>query len=220
MKKLLSFLFATMMAVGMYAGQNLVVNGDFSNGTDGWELNYQTKADTNIYVISTTDGLEVSQPTKASGRLDITQDIPVEKGETYTLSFEYKATHQKFRIWSFLVSDNDVWVYFTDDAKTDSLRTYNGYFAVADGWTTVSYPFSVPDVDTIPTFRLQFRVYKQAGFVSSLKNVSVVKQGGEDTPTSLQLTDIQAVPTKFIKDGHMYFNKEDMVFDAAGNRVK
>ena len=219
MKKFTSFLFALFVGMSVFAQGNLVTNGDFQNGTDGWELTYQKPADQNVYAITTNEGLQVAQTTAAAGRLDISQDIAVERKAEYILSFEYKATHKKFRIWSFLVSNNDAWVYFTDDAKTDSLRTYNDYFAVADGWTKLSYPFSVPDVDTIPTFRLMFRVYKQANCVANLRNVQVIKQV-DDVVTGIENTKAVRRSEKYIKDGRLYFRHEDNVYDIFGTVVE
>lgn len=218
MKKFLSFLFALFMGLNAMAANN-VINGDFSDGTNGWTISMKN-ADTAVYQITTSeDGLQIYQKVKAGDRLDITQDIAVEKNAQYILSFDYKATHKKFRIWSFLVSDNDVWVYFTDNAQTDSLRTYNDYFAVTDEWRNISYPISVPDVDSIHIFRLQFRCYKQAGCTVNLNNVSLVKVGDEEVPTKLEFVEYNK-NYKFIKNGKMYIKRGEYTYDIFGNIVK
>lgn len=199
---------------------NSVVNGDFSDGTSGWTISCQNANDTNVYAITTSeDGLQVAQTTAASGRLDIYQDVPVERSAFYVLSFDYKATHKKFRIWSFMVSDNDVWVYFTDDAKTDSLRTKNGYFEVVSDWENMSYPIRIADVDTIHTLRVMFRVYKQANCTVNLRNVYLSKWGASD-PTSLGELNYNEERYKFIKDGKLYFRRGDDIYDALGRLVK
>ena len=62
--------------------------------------------------------------------MDFYQNITVEEGATYTISFDYKASHPKLRIWSFGIGDANLSVYNTTDATTDPMRTYyNGYFA-------------------------------------------------------------------------------------------
>lgn len=199
---------------------NNVVNGDFSDGTNGWTIACQNAADADVYAITTSeDGLQIAQTTAASGRLDIYQDVPVEKAASYVLSFDYKATHKKFRIWSFMVSDNDVWVYFTDDAKTDDLRTKNGYFEVASDWESMQYPISIADVDTIHTLRVMFRVYKQANCTVNLRNVYLSKQGADD-PTSLGELNYNEERYKFIKDGKLYFRRGDDIYDVQGRLVK
>jgi len=219
MKKFFSFLFFLTLGISAFAAENLVVNGNFTDETNGWNITMKS-ADESVYQITTNDGLQVYQSTKASDRLDISQDIAVEKNTFYTLSFDYKATHKKFRVWSFLVSENDVWVYFTDNATTDSLRTYNGYFDIVDDWTTISYPFSVPDVDTIPTFRLMFRVYKQADCKVNLKNVQLVKQEGGNVPTGLNSLYATKPVEKFLKDGKLYFKHGNEVYDITGRQIE
>lgn len=218
MKKFLSFLVALFMGLNAMA-VNSVINGDFSDGTNGWTISMKN-ADTAVYQITTSeDGLQIYQPVKAGDRLDIYQDVAVEANSDYMVSFEYKATHKKFRIWSFLVSENDVWVYFTDDARTDSLRTYNGYFEIVSDWTSISYQISVPDVDSIPTFRLMFRVYKQADCVVNLRNVSVIKIG-EEMPTNIQEVGYEKREMKFIKNGILYFRRGNDIYDVQGRLVK
>lgn len=221
MKKLKTIFLMLFLFMGLNAmAVNSIVNGDFSDGTNGWTIACQNAADADVYDITTSeDGLQIAQTTAASGRLDIYQDVPVERSAFYVLSFDYKATHKKFRLWSFMVSDNDVWVYFTDDAKTDSLRTKNGYFEVASDWENMSYPIRIADVDTIHTLRVMFRVYKQADCTVNLRNVYLSKQSGND-PTGFDELGYNEERYKFIKDGKLYFKNGDMLYDVLGRPVK
>lgn len=165
----------------LFAQTNMVVNGDFSNGTEGWKLTYQTATDEGtLYKLSTSDNsLIIAQgATVAGGRLDIEQDIAVEPGKTYKISFDYQSTHKKLRIWSFGVTDEDKWVYVTggsSGAASDPFRTNNDYFPVAEEWTTKSYEYTVPTDQDVTKFKLAFRAYKQANSSHGLRNISMVE---------------------------------------------
>ena len=218
MKKVFSLILSVLFSVSLMATENLVTNGNFEDGTNGWTLTYQKETDASVYSIAAENNeLTISQTTAAAGRLDITQDVAIEKNKEYTLSFDYKANLKKFRIWSFLVSNNDVWVYFTDDAKTDVFRTQNGYFDITDEFVTKTMSFTAPDVDTIPIFRLMFRVYKSDNCEVVLRNVSLV----EKTVTTGIENNLSAIENKkFIKNGVLYMRRGETLYDINGNVVK
>lgn len=206
MKKI-TLLLLPLFCVGTLFAQsntNLVVNGDFADGTNGWTFVYQNSADEKAYgVTGGANGLEIAQPTAATGRLDIRQDFKITPGKSYKISFDYKSTHAKFRIWSHAVSDNDVWVYSYGtgslvDAAKDPLRTNNGYFPVASEWQTMSYDYQAPAADTISSFRLMFRVYKQAASTHNLRNVSMMEVG--------------AAGVAAVKETHRMYTADGMLF--------
>ena len=179
MKKITLLFLSCFFAAFAYGSTNIVTNGDFSDGLNGWTKKHATAADSTsaLYTITTTDGLGITTGTTApAGRLDFYQNFAIEAGATYTISFDYKASHLKFRIWSFGVGDKNGWVYNTTDASTDPMRTNNGYFPVATEWTSKTMDYTVPGVvgeasDTIHTLHLEFRAYKQASETLALTNV-------------------------------------------------
>lgn len=218
MKKVFSLILSVLFAANLMAAENLVTNGNFEDGTNGWTLTYQQEADASVYAISTdVNGLTVTQPKAAAGRLDISQDIAVTRNKEYTLSFEYKANYKKFRIWSFLVSNNDSWVYFTDDAKTDPFRTNNNYFDITDDFVEKTMEFKVPDVDTLPNFRLMFRVYKTANCEVLLQKVVLTEKS---VPTNIENKEGLVEQKKFFKNGVLYFRNGRKVYDMNGNVVE
>ncbi|MEG1586730.1 MAG: carbohydrate binding domain-containing protein [Bacteroidales bacterium] len=159
---------------------NLVVNGNFTDGTNGWTMGVKP-ADKDAYVFTATEGLSIAQTKAASDRLDMSQDIQITPGKTYKISFDYKSTHAKFRIWSFGVSEHDVWVYTNGvgsaaKPEEDPLRTNNKYFPIAEDWTPMEYTYVAPD--SISNFRLMFRVYKQADSEHNIRNITMVQTTG------------------------------------------
>lgn len=177
MKKI-TFLFAALAAVLFVNAQtNLVQNGSFEDGFTSW-----TKGPTGTYTepsLVTTggqDGSNYVQYADAAATTGFYQNIAVEVGREYTISFWYKASGDDTdaRIWSFLLDDDGKAVYTTDDASTDPLRNNNGYLDTALDWTKHEVTFTVPA--NVVTLRLAVRAYK--GATASFDNFSLVASSG------------------------------------------
>lgn len=224
MKKTLTFV-TLFMCLCTFA-QNLVVNGDFSNGLDGWELKYQAQADTSKYVVTTADGVfSVSQDanTTTNGRLDLIQHIAVIPGKDYTVSFEYKENYNKnLRIWSyFLTTDNKQQYVNPGDAKNDPFRTNNSYFDVASEWTPKSYDFTAPVTDNTTNFNLEFRVYKQQGNCAQLRNISLIQKGAVIVAAGVDSVSLDsACVYKLFKNGQLIIIRDGVRYDAMGQVVE
>lgn len=203
------------------AQQNLVTNPTFTNEAESWTLTYQQQSDktNNVYQLDFSDGLTIEQENNADGRLDISQLIPVQKNTAYKLSFQYKATHKKLRIWSYLISNNDTWVYLTDNVETDSLRTLNKYLDTTSVWTTYTCHFTTPDVDTIPTFNLMFRKYKQKQSTMRINNVQLVEVNNSPM-TNITNLNTNTNNGKFIdNNGLLYIKHDDNVYTITGTKI-
>jgi Carbohydrate binding domain. len=159
-------------------GTNLVNNGDFSAAWTsgipaGWTSDYPDR----LTVIQGNDSIIVTNP--ATGTTKFYQDIAVTPGTTYTISYEYKATHARFRIWSGFSTTAGATSGFTyiGEAVNDELRTKNDFFPVANAFTKGSHTFTVPSTpEGLNFFRLEFRYYGQAESTFGLRNVKLVQQ--------------------------------------------
>ena len=217
MKKIINLLFLLIIAINSFAQDNLVINGDFQNGADRWLIN-QAKSDSGKYLLTFDDGLTISQTVKTDKRVDISQDITIEKNTEYIVSFDYKATHKKLRIWSYFVSENGEHIYNegADNASADSLRTNNKYLDDTDEWITYTCSFVTPDVDTIPTFRLEFRRYAQKNSTISIKNVKLLQVKEPVIPTAINESAIIDKPLKVFENGKIYILKDNRKYNLFG----
>lgn len=164
--------------VAVDPNQALVVNGDFSNGTEGWTFKYATASDEGtLYTVSTEDGLTITQgATQAAGRVDILQDITVEEGASYKVTFKYKSSHEKLRIWSYGVDSDNTFIFHTSANTTDPFRSYNKYFPAVENWSSWEKEEElVFKAEGFTTYRLEFRGYRQADSFMSLKDIVVEK---------------------------------------------
>lgn len=208
MKKITLLFLSCFFAAFAYGSTNMVTNGDFSDGLNGWTVKHEKAADSTsvLYTITTTDGLGITTGTTLpAGRLDFYQNLAIEAGATYTISFDYKASDPKLRLWSFGIGDKNFSVYNTPEAKTDPMRTNNGYFPVATEWTSKTMDYTVPGVvgepsDTIHTLHLEFRAYKQASEALALTNVSVVKK------ETTGIHDVQNQPSVSVAGAKVYIS--------------
>ena len=152
---------------------NFVNNGDFSTAwTSGIPTGWASDAVSNLTITQGNDSIVVSNPTATT---KLYQDIEVVAGITYTLSYEYKATHARFRIWSgFSETAGGSLTYLESNSSNDELRTNNGYFPIASAFTKKSHTFTIPDGQSF--LRLEFRYYSQAGGTFGLRNVKLIQQ--------------------------------------------
>ena len=159
-------------------GANLVNNGDFSAAWTsgipaGWTSDYPER----LTVTQGSGSLMVTNP--ATGTTKLYQDIAVTPGTTYTISYEYMATHTRFRIWSGFATTAGATAGFTyiGEAANDELRTNNGYFPIVSTFTEKSHTFTVPTTpEGLNFFRLEFRYYGQNESTFELRNIRLVQQ--------------------------------------------
>lgn len=159
---------------GPSTGGNLVANGNFSAAwTSGIPTGWSVDAPANITITQGNGSFIVTNPTATT---KFFQEIAVEAGATYDLSFKYASTHARFRIWSgFRTEPGGATItYLTSSNTTDPLRTNNLYFPVATTLTEKTYTFTVPAGQTI--FLLEYRYYSQASSSTELKDVVLTKQ--------------------------------------------
>ena len=160
-------------------GDALVANGNFENGTEGWSFIYDKyEGIDDLYVITTKDGLNIDQTAAANCNMFFNQEIVVEEGAEYKLTFKYKATHKKLRIWSRGLSQSGAPVYFTSSNATDAFRSFNDYFPISTDWTTwtkAEEEVELKFTATFPNFLLEFRTYKQEKCSLAIKDIVLEK---------------------------------------------
>ena len=209
MKKITLLFLSCFFAAFAYGSTNMVTNGDFSDGLNGWTVKHEKAADSTsvLYTITTTDGLGITTGTTLpAGRLDFYQNLAIEEGATYTISFDYKASHEKLRLWSFGISDNQKFAYNTTKASTDPMRTNNQYFPAVTEWTFKTMDYTVPGSagetsdSNVDTLHLEFRAYKEASETLALTNVSVVKK------ETTGIHDVQNQPSVSVAGAKVYIS--------------
>ena len=168
---------------GAAATGNLVVNGDFSAAwTSGIPTGWTSNAESSLTITQGNGSFIVNNPT---GTAKLYQTIAITPGSTYTLSFDYTATHEKLRIWSGFVDapGKITGVNYLGAATDDELRTKNGYFPVAATLTPVSITFTAPTTPAgLDYFLLEFRYYSETGSTFELKNVTLVDNSTPPPP--------------------------------------
>lgn len=160
-------------AAGSGGETNLVLNGDFSSWTSGIPNNWEFDFPERLTITQGTSSFVVTNPT---GTTKLFQQIPVTAGKQYKLSFKYKASHAKFRIWSgFAPNPPSIAgiVFLTTNVADDPMRSNNGYLAVATNATPWEYTFTVPAGQT--TLQLEFRYYSQTESSFELSEVTLVE---------------------------------------------
>ncbi|MGL5317096.1 MAG: DUF6359 domain-containing protein [Bacteroidales bacterium] len=155
-------------------GANLVINGGFQEWTGSLPTNWITDvADAPFQKLEDASNFYVSLEPAATTKLY--QFAPVVGGKKYKLSWKYKATATKLRIWSGFTTEattSSYVNYLTDSNTTDPLRTNNGYFPIADNFVDYTpIEFTVPD--GMSFLRLEFRFYK--GGVSALDDIELIE---------------------------------------------
>ena len=155
-------------------GTNLVVNGSFADWTGNVPTSWVTDvANAPFQKLGDAPNFYLSLDPTATTKLY--QFAPVVGGKKYKLSWKYKATAAKLRIWSGFTTEataSSYVNYLTDTNTTDPLRTNNGYFPVADNFVDYSpIEFTVPA--GMNYLRLEFRFYK--GGVLALGDIELIE---------------------------------------------
>ncbi|WP_226065296.1 T9SS type A sorting domain-containing protein [Kaistella polysaccharea] len=137
MKKIFTILGVVAITATAFS-QELLSNPGFETGLAPWAAG--TSSSYTAPTISTTNfhsGTQSAGYTAPTATTGFYQNIPVTAGETYVISFWYKATGDDTdaRLWSVYKDAANAPVYTTADAKTDSFRTNDGYLTPAAEWT-------------------------------------------------------------------------------------
>jgi len=143
MKKIY-FLLVAMMVTSMSFGQELLLNGDLEAWDDSTTPSSWTKAE--ALTQETTDfngGANAAKRDGGSGTKDLAQTVTVTGGDSYTISFWYKASGDgtDARIWSYWKSGG---ANITDNAN--ELRGPNNSYLSNNGtvWTQYTTTLSAP----------------------------------------------------------------------------
>lgn len=136
MKKLFTTL--TLIAAISLSAQNLLTNPSFESDLEGWAAG-PSSSYTAPEVVSggSADGDKHVAYNSPSATTGFFQNVAVTAGESYEISFWYKASgdDEDARIWSIFRDAEGAAVYTTEDASTDEFRTLNAYLPTVGEWT-------------------------------------------------------------------------------------
>lgn len=167
MKKLFTTL--TVFAALTLSAQNLLTNPTFADGFNGWAAG--TGADYTAPEIVTNDGQDDSNSAKyvATATTGFYQSVPVTAGQSYTISFWYKASgdDSDARLWSVFKNAEGANVYTTGTTEEDPFRTNNGYLPTAAAWTM--HTATMPAGTGAVSLDVAFRAYN--GGTASFDNI-------------------------------------------------
>ena len=182
MKKIFTSL--TVLAALTLSAQNLLTNPSFESDLEGWSAG--PNPDYSAPEVVTGDAQNGDKSVAYAGATATTgfyQTVDVTAGETYEITFWYKASgdDSDARIWSIYRDSEGAAVYTTDDASTDEFRTLNGYLPTAAEWTmyTAKMPAGTASNSNTGTdavaLEVAFRTYN--GGSSSFDNVKAGVEG-------------------------------------------
>lgn len=116
------------------AGENLILNGEFDDGLNGWTLT-ENGADADFNILPTDGGnglgddpllhMEIADGTSDKYRLAIEQIVPAQSNKRYTLRFEARAASNRTVTVLWRNKDNNVAAYLTLNVPIDTVsRAY------------------------------------------------------------------------------------------------
>ena len=148
----------------------LIVNGGFEDGTNGWEIIYSGQVITSDSSMPQTpyEGASYYKSTSNSG--GVRQTIAVEPGASYHISFAYGAATSS-RVCTCLLTNGD-----TGDVLLSKQIT-----STNSGWYQVEFDCTIPDKVTTIIFSLSENAWGR------FDAVSMKKQGRIAVPASLNV---------------------------------
>lgn len=160
MKKLFTTL--TVFAALTLSAQNLLINPSFESDLAPWAAGTGGNGSYTLpEVVSggAQDGDKSVAYVSPSATTGFYQNVPVTPGQTYTISFWYKASGdgEDARLWSVFKDGAGVAVYTTETADQDAFRTNNVYLPSATAWTF--HTASMPAAPTAASLDVAFRAY-------------------------------------------------------------
>lgn len=156
MKKI--FTSFTILAALTLSAQNLLNNPSFESDFDSWSAG-PSDSYTAPEIVSgnSQDGDKHAAYNAVNATTGFYQNVAVTEGESYTISFWYKASGDDTdaRIWSIFRDAEGAAVYTTDATEEDPFRTNNGYLPTATEWTfhTATMPAGTGAVSLDVAFR-------------------------------------------------------------------
>lgn len=157
MKKI--FTSFTILAAFTLSAQNLLTNPSFENDLEGWSAGPTSSYTAPEVVTGGSQDGDKHVKYVATATTGFYQNVPVTEGESYTISFWYKASGDDTdaRIWSIFRDADGGAVYTTDNANTDPFRTNNGYLPTATEWTF--HTATMPAGPGAVSLEVAFRAY-------------------------------------------------------------
>lgn len=174
MKKFYSLLTVVALAATSFAQTNLVQNSGFETGSlepwqKGWTQSYTAPSIVSGNAHEGTYAAVYNSPSATTGFYQL---VTIDPDTEYVLTLWYKAPENKARLWSSFSNGEGGFPFLTDDAKTDPLRTYEGFFPEATVWTQHTVEFK--SLSGIKALQLAVRSYRDA--VVSFDDFSLVKK--------------------------------------------
>lgn len=148
----------------------LIVNGGFEDGTNGWQVNGVGQAVTSDNSLPRTpyEGSSYFKSTSNNG--GVHQTIAVEPGAAYHISFAYGSAASR-RVCRCLLTNRDNGNVLLSKATTSTKA----------GWQLVEFDYTIPDKVTTIIFRLSENAWGR------FDAVSMKKRGRMAVPASLNV---------------------------------
>ncbi|SMC70774.1 T9SS type A sorting domain-containing protein [Moheibacter sediminis] len=168
MKKLFTTL--TVLAALSLSAQNLLTNPSFESDFTGWASGPAASYTAPTVVTGgAQDGNKSVAYNSPSATTGFFQNVPVTSGESYTISFWYKASgdDSDARLWSIFKDAAGTPVYTTEATTEDPFRTNDGYLPTTSAWTF--HTATMPAGPGATNLDVAFRAY--TGGTASFDNV-------------------------------------------------
>ncbi len=132
------------------AGENLITNGDFSDGFNGWSDGaWNTPTSSNFSIVSngpTGDAyIRANGHEGANSAKSLRRNVQLEAGKTYVLSFVYKTNPGQ--------DINCAVIGLVNGAQTDADQNVISYVPKSTLWTTASYVFTATETNNFASMK-------------------------------------------------------------------
>lgn len=151
-------------------GTNLILNSDFSEGTEHWSLWYNT----GTLVVSDKTATFSLNDTQAQGILQ-TSSFAIESGKSYVVSFDVRSDNITYLNYCYLMSSTgNIWM--------------PTIYGITSEWHRIEYKFTATQTGD---YSFGFGMYQAAGKSFQLRNVKIEK-GNKATDWTPAPEDIDA----------------------------
>lgn len=174
------------------AAGELISNGDFSKGTEGWSINNNSPA---VATVDASNGImtyNISDVGTTNWHLQLAQsDLQIEQGATYHVSFTIKSSVARQVKWTVMEDGNktgswNLWYAGAVlDLEGESERTITADFTANEACDTAMFQFTMaPDGDDMPLTDL---VNSPVSHSIEIDNVSLVKVSDAEAVSLMSL---------------------------------
>jgi len=165
------------------AGTEMITNGDFANGTEGWSVSNNSPAEATVDASSGKMVYTISNVGTTNWHLQLAQKgLNIENGATYKVTFNIKSSIDRPVKWALMENEGN-WAWFGGSVETleaDVEKTVTAEITANADCDHGMIQFTMaPDGEDMPLSNL---VNTTVEHTITIDNVSVKKIGGGETP--------------------------------------